>query len=251
MSEVEALAAEAQSGQPDVLEVAEQLGAILDLESAGWRVAGGRIVGKGGSASGDLYLIDGRGARETIYFERIRDVAKASALRAELAATIGHAPKLSGDQAFAVLALLRKLSEVQLAFDGDEIARAWGIDYLQAAPSIDVDMASQRERWGAFEMLRDVDPVALRNTGEQPSIAAASPVLRDADGTRYVRTGWFRSHVRAEESVSATEVANRMKRVGWEHRGQSGRVKATRPDFDDALVWTFYSVPAGWEQVNE
>lgn len=247
MSEVEALAA-AGSGEPDPISVAEQLGAILDLESAGWRVSGARIVGKGGSASGDLYLIDGAGRRESIFFERLRDVAKASALRAELAATLGHAPKLSGDQAFATLAALRKLAEIQLSFDADEIARGWGADYLQIAPAIDVDMSDQRERWGAFEMLDGVDPVSLRASGEQPSIAAAAPVLRDHDGTRYVRAGWFRSHVRAEESISSTEVANRMQRVGWERRGRTGRVKATRPDLaGQPLAWSFYTVPEGWE----
>lgn len=234
----------------DLLDKANEIGAILDLESVGLRVTGARRVGRGGSASGDLYLSDGT----SLYFERIRDLAKPAFLRAELAATTGATPAITGDQAIRVLALFTGLAEEVLAYDGDEIAREWGATFLQLAPAIDLDMNDQRERWGAFQALESVDPVSLRAAGETTSIPAGAPVLRHLDGTRYVRTGWMRAYVRAEEAISSTELANRMQRVGWNRRGRTGRVKATRPDMPGELVWTFYAVPPGWEtteQVNE
>lgn len=247
MSAIEDLAA-TDGLPPDAISAAEQIDAICDLETYGWKTIGGRFVGKGGSATGDWYLRHGSGAEESIYFERVRDMAKPGVLRAELAAAIGATPKLTGDQALQVLASFRALAEVERAFDADEIARGWGVDYLQIAPVLDLDVSDQKQRWGAFQSLEGVDPVALRMSGEVSSVAAGGPVLRHEDGRRYVRTGWFRGHVRAEESCSSTEVATRMMRVGWERRGASGRIKASHPDFDRVLAWAFYEVPAGWEQ---
>ncbi|MGI8624512.1 MAG: hypothetical protein ACR2NB_13765, partial [Solirubrobacteraceae bacterium] len=62
---------------------------------------------------------------------------------------------------------------------------------------------------------------------------------------------WMRSHVRQEDgSVSQIEIAHRLQRVGWTRRGSTGRIKASRPGGTNALGWTFYEVPAGWEQAR-
>jgi len=136
--------------------------------------------------------------------------------------------------------------------------REWGSSFPQAAPVVDIDMSDQSQRWSAFKALAELDPVERRSLGHSPTIAAGAQVLRDVSGIRLVRTGWFRAHVRVEESISSTELANRMQRVGWSRKGDTGRIKATRPGLPGELVWTFYLVPKGWEnqlpadeQVNE
>lgn len=241
MSALEQLAA--TNGRPDPMTAAEEIAAILDLADVELAITGARIVGRGGGASADVFLSDGA----VLTFERLRDVGKPNVLAIEVAACTGATPKLNGAQALRVVSLLRALAEHEAAFDGDEIARDWGTSFLQAASVLDVDLFDQTERWAAFSSLAAIDPTALRAAGEVASVAGASRILRHTDGTRYVRTGWFRAHVRAEEAISSTELANRMQRVGWERRGATGRVKATRPDFPAELVWTFYSVPTGWE----
>lgn len=231
------------AGCPDPIAAAELIGEILNLGEL--RVTGARFVGRGGGASVDVDFNDG----SRLSFEHARDIAKPMTLKTELAAQFGLARKINGEQTIQVIAALHTIAEHQESFDADEIARDRGTTYLQVADVIDVDMEDQVERWGAFTMLKDVDPVALRNLGEASSIAAGAPVLRHADdGTRYVRAGWFRTHVKTEESVSSTELAMRMQRVGWQRRGESGRIKATRPGFKDhVLAWSFYTVPSGWE----
>jgi hypothetical protein len=236
--------AEATGGVPDRIGAAEALTALLGLEEVGLTVTGARIVGRGGNATADLYFSD----RSSIAFERLRDIGKPNSLTIELAAATGATPKITGPQAVKAISLIRTLAEHETAFDGDEIAREWGTSFLQAAQLIDVDLTDQAERWAAFCKLGETDPLETRSTGETSSVAGGSIVLRSHDGTRLVRTGWFRAHVRAEESISSTELANRMQRVGWARRGNSGRIKATHPDFANELVWTFYLVPSGWEQ---
>lgn len=237
----------ASNGRPDPISAAEEIADILDLPSVNITITGARIVGRGGGASADVFLSDG----SALTFDHLRDAGKPTALAIEVAACTGATPKLNGAQALRVIALLRTLAEHEAAFDGDEIAREWGTAFLQAAPVLDLDMADQVARWQAFSHLATIDPFERRATGEAPSVASTAKVLRhQEDGSRFVRTGWFRAHVRSEESISSTELANRMQRVGWDRRGTSGRIKATRPDFPDELVWTFYRVPAGWETGN-
>jgi hypothetical protein len=108
-------------------------------------------------------------------------------------------------------------------------------------------MDDQQERWDAFSELNRRDPVAAARS-EGTSVAQACMVLRHLDGTRFVRAGWFRAHVRQEDvTVSPQEIATRMARVGWRRRGDEGWIKATRPGFREVLRWRFYLVPADWE----
>lgn len=240
------VADEESAGARDPLAAAEEINGILKLREAGYWITGARFVGRGAAASCDLFLNDGT----TITFERVSDMAAPMKVRTALAATLGLPRKVDGNQTIRLIASAHRLAEHQASYDADEVAREWGSSFLQAAPVIDVDMADQRERWGAFDSLSGIDPTALRASGEVGSIAAGSPVLRDVHGIRYVRTGWFRAHVRAEESISSVELANRMQRVGWTRHGESGRIKATRPNFPDQWIWTFYAVPATWETAD-
>lgn len=236
--------------QRDPITAADRINELLGLEDEGLCVTGARVVGRGGAASVDLFV----NGTQRLSFEQLRDIAKPMTLKTELAAQFGIARKINGDQAIEIVAAINVLAAHEVAFDRDEIARDWGLSFVQAAPAIDADVSDQRERWRAFQYLDGIDPVSLRNSGEVSSIAAGSPMIRDAGGTRLIRTGWFRAHVRAEESIASTELANRMQRVGWGRHGKTGRIKATRPDLDGELVWTFYAVPEGWEsegQVNE
>jgi hypothetical protein len=100
----------------------------------------------------------------------------------------------------------------------------------------------------AFSELERRDPVASARE-ERTTVAKASLVLRHHDGTRFVRAGWFRAHVRHEDvTVSPHEIAQRMERVGWERRGQEGKIKAPRPDLPGAVIFRFYTVAASWEE---
>ncbi len=224
------------------------LQALTDLLGLGAEdmpvVIGARIVGKGGGASADLYLSDG----QAIEFERLRDMGRPAVLAVEVAAATGATPKITGPLALRAVSLMRQVAESEAAYTGDELARDWGTSFLQEAQTLDVDMKDQTERWGAFESMNHMeDPVIVRNSGEAASVARACRVLRDVEGFRYVRTGWFKAHVRSQEAISSTELANRMQRIGWERPGASGRIKATRPDLTGSLLWTFYIVRPDWE----
>jgi len=227
----------------DPIEAAERLAELLGLPKVGLGIRGARIVGRGAKASADIFLSDD----SVMTFETLRDVGTVNRLALEVAACTGALPKLKAPQALQAVALLRTIAEHQETFSDDQIAREWGTSYLQAATTDDVDLEDQADRWRAFSSLAHVDPTTDRYRSESPSIAAASIVLVARNGARLVRCGWFRAHVRAEENISATEVAQRMLRVGWQRRGVTGRIKASRASRPGQLAWSFYEVATGWE----
>ncbi len=235
-------------GVPDPFEAAEQLTALLDLASVGVDVRGARIIGRGSRARVQVHLSNG----EMLEFEELRDMIRPQALAAEVVAATGATPALKQPQCVRAAALVRALAEHALTATEDDDATAWGLEYLQAADVLDVDMTDQRQRWGAFKRLEQVNPyAAARENGT--SLATGSVVLRHADGSLLVRTGWFREYVRAEQdhTISPRRIGTRMEAGGWTRRGGGGRVKATQPAGRETLVWTFYDVPDGWGQVNE
>ena len=227
----------------DAAEAARELGDLLSLPSVGLAVAGCRVVGTGREASGDIYLSDGR----AITFNPLRLAMSGNSLAEIVVSTVGAEPALKSPDARHAVALMRKIGEIVELVDEDADAATWGIDFLAAAVVLDVDMSDQAQRWAAFSRLRDHDPVAhARAAG--CSIAKGSIVLRNLDGSFYVRTQWFGAHVRQAEDhlISPAQVAQRMKRVGWDRPGKKGRVKATRPGFSDEDAQSFYVVPPGW-----
>lgn len=241
---VEDLAAmQDRNGTPDPMTAAEQLAALLDLGSVGLSIRGARIIGRGARASANLRLSDG----SEITFESLRDFANPGRLALEIAACTGATPKIKAPAALQAVSLLRALAEHEQDFTADEIARDWGSSFLQSAARVELDMNDQAARWEAFCALERSNPPAnAREHGN--TIAAASTVLVHTDGTRLVRCGWFKEHARAQDvGATAQEVAHRMLRVGWQRRGGRGAIKATRPGHRGQLVWTFYSVVAGWE----
>ena len=113
---------------------------------------------------------------------------------------------------------------------------------------VDVDMTDQRQRWGAFSHLATIDPWRQRQTDGTP-YAAATVVLRHTTGARFVRCGWFYTYARTLDlGVGQAELAHRMQRAGWQRRGTRGAIKATAPDRHAELSWTFYTVPAQWQE---
>jgi hypothetical protein len=149
---------------------------------------------------------------------------------------------LPGDQAAAGRACRRagacpRGAHVDLT--QDEVATSWGLEFLQAAQTIDCDLDGQAGRRAAFKHLERT----------HPSEGTTSVVLRHKDGSRFVRTSWFRDYVRGQQdhTVSPEQLRMRMQRVGWLVRGQSGRIKATSPGpTAQTLAWNFYVAPAGW-----
>lgn len=244
MSALDDLAATQAPGSLDAMTAAEQLAALLDLGTVGLSIRGARVVGRGSRASADLYLSDG----SEVTFEALRDVANPTRLAVEIAACTGATPKLKVAAALQAVALLRALAEHEQDFTADEIATDWGTSYLQSSEQIGVDLGDQAQRWEAFSRLEGMNPAGqAREQGS--TIATASSVLVHADGTRLVRCGWFKEYVRSQDAtVNAQEIAHRMLRVGWQRRGARGAIKATRPGYRGQLGWTFYTVPAGWEE---
>ena len=243
MSATDQLAAE-QAGPLDPMTAAERLSALLDLASVGLSIVGARVVGRGSRASADIRLSDG----SEINFETIRDLANATRLCIEVAACTGATPRLKAPQAVQAVALVRCLAEHHHVVTDDQLATEWGLEFLEAADVLDVDLSVQGQRWDAFKRLETIDPIA-RYHHDGITVAKASLVLRDADGARLVRTGWFRAHVRASDHlVSPQEIAHRMERIGWTRpAGGTGRIKATRPGMPQHLAWSFYIVPEDWE----
>ena len=74
-------------------------------------------------------------------------------------------------------------------------------------------------------------------------------VLLDRDtGLRYVRIGWFAAFVRDQAGPGMPDAVLRaMPALGWSKRGTEGRIKATRPGFNEHLNFRFFVVPPGWE----
>jgi hypothetical protein len=134
VSTIDQLAA-TQNGRPDAISATEELGAIIDLPAVHLEVTGGRIVGRGGSASGDLYLSDG----SAVTFESLLIFGNPRRLALEIAATTGAQPKLDGPRALRALVLFRALAEHQETFTADQIAADWGVSYLQAVETVDVE----------------------------------------------------------------------------------------------------------------
>lgn len=221
---------------------AKQLGKLLSLPSVGLQIAGARIVGKGTRASADIYLSNG----ETITFDSLREIASPSRLASEIATHTGAVAKLTGAKTLEVLALLRSVAEHHMTADEDALSREWGIDFLQAAGEIPVDITDQADRWRVFSELAGLNPVS-RSEFDHVAFAQACAVPVHTSGLRYVRRGWFRHYVRTvDATVSPHQLGNRMKRVGWQIPGSHGRIQARCPSRSESLVQTFYVVPEGW-----
>ncbi len=236
-------AVKAAPGSADPIGAAQELTALLGLASVGLEIRGARIVGRGGSASADVFLSDGT----AINFESLRDVATPKLLTLEVAACTGATPNIKGPQALRAVALLRAIGEHHAARTADEHYADLGLAYLQSAAQRPVDMDDQAKRWEAFCDLEKSDPLTDARLREV-NVAQASTVLVDSEGARYVRAGWFQMYARREDpSAGPHEIGQRMVRVGWQRRGKDGRIKATRPGLHGSLVWPFYIVAADWE----
>lgn len=225
----------------------QQLESLLALPTIGRRLVRVRMYGRGSEGSADLILDDG----STLTFPALALFASPAKLNLHLALSIGVAAKLKGPEAQQAAVLLYQAAEREEGFSEDDLARGWGIEYLQAADVLDVDLADQEQRWAAFSRLATLEPwsKARENGG---SVAAASIVLRHQDGSRLVRCGWYYGFVRTQDvGLSASKVAARMERVGWRRNGSRGAIKATAPGGLSApLIWTFYHVPSDWQEAS-
>lgn len=208
----------------------EQLAELLGLDIADITVTGATLYGQGGAATLTIQLSNGN----TLEFDPARAMIRPQTLLAELAISARVNPALKQDHCGRALTLACSIAKAYREMTELEQARDWGCTYLQAACTIDVDTADQAHRWGAFAALRDRDPESTGNI-----------VLRDRDESRLARTGWFLQFVRTfAPRVSHTRLPVLMEQTGWE---RSRRIKATHPTARDTLVWSFYTVPAGWE----
>jgi hypothetical protein len=221
-----------------------ELEALYGLTDREITVAEVRWFGKGQTSSVDIELSNG----ETMKFPSILDMVRPQRVGAELVACTGARPKLTQDQAIHAVSLARDLASFTAVPDDDSHSVAWGVDVLQAAETLEFTFSNQGNRWAAFEQLARRDPWSHARGMDRPYEAGILLLRDDATGDRFLRSGWFLHYVRTQSSrETPVSVSARMARVGWERRGSEGKIKATAPGRSDVLIWTFYIVPAGWE----
>ena len=233
MSAIDELAAE-QKPVLDAISAAEQLGILFNLPTVGLKILGAKIFGQGSRATVEIEISNG----ETLVWDTLRDMTRPASLVAEIVACTGACPNLKQPQAVKAVALVRTLAEHEQAFTDNNIAVDWGISYLQAAETLDVDINDQRQRWEAFTRL-------AKYPAAEPTLGI---VLRHVDDSRYVRSGWFLRYVKASDTtIGPAALAICMMRVGWIKRGKEGRIIARHPDFERSQSWNFWIVQKGWE----
>ena len=194
-----------------------------------------------------MQLSDGSELR----FRSLREMTQPTKLFAEVVATTGAVPKLNQQLAGEAVALLKRFARHVASMNEDDEAIEWGVNFLQAAETLDVDVDDQAERWGAFCKLEEIDP-RRQHAETRQSIASASVVLRCADGSRLVRTDWFRAYVKSIETrMTPAQIATVMQNVGWIRRGSKGRWKATRRGLPGQRNMAFWLVPVDWEDRGE
>jgi hypothetical protein len=222
----------------------EQLTELLCLDDAGVKVTGAAVYGRGSDARAVIQLSNG----DALEFESLRSMARPQTLLAELAAVASVVPDLKQPACMHAIALVSEISDKNMRISEVDLARDWGMDYLQDASVVDVDTRDQAQRWGAFSMLANRDPdITARQ--DATSLAKAGLVLRDWDGARLVRSGWFLGYVRSvAPRVSHIALPSLMAQAGWESPKQ---IKATQPAGSKTLHWKFYVAPADWENLDD
>jgi hypothetical protein len=220
----------------------EQLAKLCGLPEVGVDIGIPVMYGNGATASIDIPLSNG----ETMSFPSIREMVRPQALIAELVACAGATPELKQPQAVRIVKLTRALAEHVQVDSEDDLAREWGREFLQDAETIDFVLEDQAERFAAFERLDQRNPWDhARDLGH--SFSKGCLVLADVTGVRLVRCEWFSRYVRSlSPRETPATVNSRMMRVGWERRGQEGRIKATAQGRAATLQWAFWLVPKGW-----
>jgi len=185
---------------------------------------------------------------------RAEHIATASKLGAELATTIGIAADFSTLQARRIAAHVRRYAGRSNELREREQAITWGIDFLGLVETKVFDVADQGSRFRMWRLLHEHDPEEKTSLRGAEAYARKSLVAADkATGIRYVRAGWFQEFVRRTgTTANPQDVAGWMLDVGWQQRGQKGRIKATDPKgLDKPIAVAFYEVPKGWEDAQE
>jgi len=222
----------------------DQLTELLGLDVAGVKATGAAMYGRGSAARAVIYLSNGN----ALEFDSIRDMGRPQAMLTELASVVGVAPELKQSGCMRAITLVHRIAAHDMRISEVDLARDWGMEYLQDASVVDVDMRDQTQRWGAFSMLANRDPVVSARD-ESTNLAKAGLVLRDWDGARLIRAGWFLSYVRSvAPRVSHIALPPLMAQAGWEPPRQA---KATRPGLKDTLHWKFYVAARGWEDQGD
>jgi hypothetical protein len=155
----------------------DQLTELLGLDVAGVKVTGACLYGRGSDAAAIIDLSNGK----TLEFESIRSIARPQTLLAELAAVASVVPDLKQPACMRAIALISEIAVNEMRLTETDLARDWGLEYLQAASTIDLDLRDQAQRWGAFTALNNRNPATVaRDDGTD--LAKGSIVLRDWDG---------------------------------------------------------------------
>jgi hypothetical protein len=209
------------------------------------------VFGRGPAASVDVRLDDD----SKITFDRFSDVAKPGVLSGYLVTTVGVFRTFKGAEAGAVAGAIHRLAQHHANEGEDDVTKDLTEEFLRLAPSHDVDMRDQGDRWRAFSMIAEQEKLHVNPEDRSAhAIASRSTVLVDVNsGKRYVRASWFASYVRAEAGPAhaSGRLAIAVQRVGWTRPNSQGRIKATNPTDRRTLSWCFHVVPASREDPPE
>ncbi len=208
----------------------------LGVSEIGLSVERVRLAGEGGDAIGEIYLSNGT----VMEFPAIAALGNPAKLATAIASYVGIVRIFKAPEAMRVLALTCNAAE-RLTVESDrERSVSWCAGYLMSASEIRIDMTVTAERWRAFSELAAVES----------RDGMGRVVIRNVDGTRLVRAGWFAIYVHRECDPTVGRALSRMVSLaGWNRAGGNarGRVKATSPGGDRHLGWNFYAVPPGWD----
>jgi hypothetical protein len=211
----------------DQADARNRLEAMLGLDKAGIHVKAVHLFGTGAEATLRIDLTNGAELR----FEPADSMVRPQTVSARVALTVGVAVHLKQPQCVEAASLARQLAVTAAHYTEVDQAREWETEFLQAAETIEFDSRDQAHRFAAFKMLAGRNPF-------EPA------VLRDTDGARLVRSGWFLDYVRSTAPrVSHKHLPTLMHEAGWM---RPKRIKATAPLGARELIWTFYVVPADW-----
>jgi hypothetical protein len=206
------------------------------------------VYGTGSKLSAKLRLDDGR-------VVEVESLTKAAYLAGYLPALMAlHGVVIDGPWRTAdsrrAVALITQVGERHVPLSDDDVARNWGVTFLERAHGLDVDMGDQEERWRAFtELRRRAQRTTNWTTFHPTSTGEQAPrefLLVGRDGRRHVPVTFLVEHVRtvSKTFIGARRLNARMTRVGWGHATR----RATNPSNGSRLTYVFYVVEQGWDE---
>ena len=182
-----------------------------------------------------------------ITFERAADAFDARRLeRIVVLATGAQVPHYAAADTAAVAGVIVRAADVLAADDSRGEAAEWGRTFLQESEAGIVQVSDLSTPQGRYEALSILSAPRRPADPYTPPAARSVTVADSTTGTRWIRTGDFGAHVRAEGAhMRWSMIHSRMIEVGWQHLGEQ---QQRQPAGQQKAKANVYSVPGGWDQ---